>query len=189
MYPQSAAVRVYQRALRMNPQTVTLLTRTSTSTPGGSDTYTAYTLYRATFRDLTLDERTMLGMTLADVAKVWTLYHLDLVQASAPDPQLTYAIADQTAAALTGSITSGSQVVTGLSSTSALTPGMVCVGTGIPNATQIQTVDSATQVTLRAAATATNTGASLVFGKLWEAINVSVQIMDAAYLCTTKLAR
>lgn len=54
----------------------------------------------------------------------------------------------------TGTLTSGSAVVTGLSATSDLLAGTPCVGTGIPSGTTISSLDSSSQVTLSAAATA-----------------------------------
>lgn len=62
----------------------------------------------------------------------------------------------------TGTTTSGSAVVTGLT-TSALAGAVFVSGTGIPPETFVQSIDSASQVTLTAAATATG-AASLTFG-------------------------
>lgn len=66
---------------------------------------------------------------------------------------------------MTGSITSGSAVVTGLSSTAALKQGMI-VGsaTNLSLPTYILSIDSATQVTLSAPATGTAASQSIVFG-------------------------
>lgn len=56
---------------------------------------------------------------------------------------------------LTGTLTEGSPIVTGLSSTAALTAGIFAVtGDGIPGAARLASVDSATQVTLTERATA-----------------------------------
>ena len=69
---------------------------------------------------------------------------------------------------LTGTITRGSQVVTGLSSTTLLATGMVAtgaVGAGIATiANTIASVDSGTQVTLSLNSVATTTGATIIFG-------------------------
>lgn len=65
---------------------------------------------------------------------------------------------------LTGNTTISSAVVTGISSTASITAGMVATGTGIPSETLVVSVDSATQVTLGTAATATATGIGLSFG-------------------------
>lgn len=56
---------------------------------------------------------------------------------------------------LTGTTTEDSQVVTGLSSTTGLSTNFMVIGTGINQDTYVQSVDSATQVTLTQAATAT----------------------------------
>lgn len=65
---------------------------------------------------------------------------------------------------LTGTLTSGSAVITGLSSTSRLGAGLTVTGTGVVSPqvsvtppTTIVSVDSATQVTMSAAATASGT--------------------------------
>ncbi|MEI7862463.1 MAG: hypothetical protein WCJ21_07525, partial [Planctomycetota bacterium] len=68
-----------------------------------------------------------------------------------------------TANPLTGNTTRTSAVVTNVSSTSALAPGMLVSGTGISAGTTIRSVDSATQITLSAPATATGTGVALAF--------------------------
>lgn len=62
----------------------------------------------------------------------------------------------------TGATTSGSAIVTGLSATSDLFAGMPVEGVGVPPGTTVLTVDSASQVTLSANATATG-GPSLRF--------------------------
>lgn len=56
-----------------------------------------------------------------------------------------------------GTTTVGSPVVTGISSTSALSPGDTITGTGIPAGATIKSVDSATQITLNENATAAGT--------------------------------
>jgi hypothetical protein len=58
---------------------------------------------------------------------------------------------------LTGSTTNASAVVTGISSTAGLRAGDAVTGTGIPVSTTILSVNSSTQVTLSANATATGT--------------------------------
>jgi hypothetical protein len=63
----------------------------------------------------------------------------------------------------TGDITNTSAVITNIGDTSALRAGMRAVGTGIPADTTIVTIDSGTQVTLSAAATATNTAEPIEF--------------------------
>lgn len=64
----------------------------------------------------------------------------------------------------TGDTSSGSAVVTNLSDTSGLEAGDAVSGSGIPDGTIINTVDSATQITLSNNATATATGVTLYFG-------------------------
>lgn len=66
---------------------------------------------------------------------------------------------------LTGDVTSGSAIVTGLSSTSSIAAAMVAVGNYIPVGTTVVSVDSSTQVTLSAAATGTATASSMYFGQ------------------------
>lgn len=68
---------------------------------------------------------------------------------------------------LTGDITSGSAIITGISSTSGLAADIWGVqATGLPNAAQIVSVDSSTQITLDRPATASTTGATLTIGKI-----------------------
>lgn len=54
---------------------------------------------------------------------------------------------------LTGTITSGSAVVTGLSTTANIGPNYIVSGTGIPDGTRVASIDSSTQVTLDTNAT------------------------------------
>ena len=68
---------------------------------------------------------------------------------------------DQT---LTGSYSSGSKVVTGLSSTANLAVGMRVTGTNIAGSSTIQSIDSATQITLNNNTTGAGSGTSLGFG-------------------------
>lgn len=65
---------------------------------------------------------------------------------------------------LAGSISSGAAVVTGLSSTASLVAGMPAVHADVPHQTTISTVDSTTQVTLSANATAAVSAETIVFG-------------------------
>jgi autotransporter-associated beta strand protein len=64
---------------------------------------------------------------------------------------------------VSGGTSANSQTVT-MNSTVGLMPGMTITGTGIPAGTFIQTVDSATSVTLSQAATADNTGLTFTAG-------------------------
>lgn len=67
---------------------------------------------------------------------------------------------------VTGNVTDGSAVVTGISSTSGLEVGWIVSNYSyFPTETAIVTIDSATQVTLSNVATATSTAVSLPFGQ------------------------
>jgi hypothetical protein len=70
--------------------------------------------------------------------------------------QLTYSVtwADTTTKSMTGTLTSGSPTVTGLSSTTGLFAGDSVTGTGIAAGTTIASVDSSSQITLSQKATA-----------------------------------
>jgi hypothetical protein len=60
-----------------------------------------------------------------------------------------------------GNTTSGSAVISGLTNTSKMDVGMQVSGTGIPVGAEIESVDSATQITLTDNATATSTGVAI----------------------------
>jgi hypothetical protein len=62
------------------------------------------------------------------------------------------------------SITNGSNIITGISSTACLEVGWSVQGTGIPSGAAITSIDSPSQVHITANATATNAAASLLFG-------------------------
>lgn len=64
---------------------------------------------------------------------------------------------------VTGDTSIGSPIIINMSSTTGLATGQLCTGTGIPANARILTVDSATQVTLDANATATNSAVALRF--------------------------
>lgn len=79
--------------------------------------------------------------------------------------QTEWQIAIEAPTTLTGTLTSGSKVVTGLSSTAGLTAGIYAVsGTYLTQATRLASVDSATQVTLTQPAMASDT-VSLIFAR------------------------
>lgn len=65
----------------------------------------------------------------------------------------------------TGTSASGSAALTGLSSTANLDTTFMVSGTGIPNDTYVQSVDSGSQVTLSNNATASGSGVTFTFGK------------------------
>lgn len=67
----------------------------------------------------------------------------------------------------TGTVTQGSAVITNIPSTAGVGAGTWAVaGVGIPNAAQIQSVDSATQITLNIPCTISGTLVSLAFGQI-----------------------
>lgn len=67
---------------------------------------------------------------------------------------------------LTGNLTSGSPVITNISNTAGIVANKWGVsGTGIPYASRVQSVDSATQVTMDSNATASGTAIALIFGQ------------------------
>lgn len=91
MVPEVVKYRIWALALRQNPQTATYAPRVSSTTASGSDTFpTTYNLLRVTYRPSTLDELALVGATLADQYAVWVICQVDLDQAGAPTPQLTY---------------------------------------------------------------------------------------------------
>lgn len=63
----------------------------------------------------------------------------------------------------TGTTSSGSAIVTAIASTTGVIAGQLVLGIGIPASTTVLSVDSATQVTLSANATASNVGTTLEF--------------------------
>jgi hypothetical protein len=65
----------------------------------------------------------------------------------------------------TGTIASGSQVITAIPSTAALDTTYMVVGGGFPNATFIQSVDSGTQITATQKATVTGSAQTIYFQK------------------------
>ena len=105
MLPQIVRYRIWDLALRMNPQTATYSARVSTPTPGGTDTFWSYGLQRLVYRELNSDEIQMAGITLDDVYKVWTICQVDLDNATplsanvgtmpAPTPQISYELTIQ----------------------------------------------------------------------------------------------
>lgn len=77
-----------------------------------------------------------------------------------------YRVSDATVTSVTGDTTNTSAVVTNVSSTTGLYSGQPISGTGIPASTRILTVDSATQITMTANATATNAGVTITVTRL-----------------------
>jgi hypothetical protein len=63
----------------------------------------------------------------------------------------------------TGTTVLDSETVSGMSDTTNLTAGMIVSGTGIADFTEIESVDSGTQITLNMPATAAGTGTTLTF--------------------------
>lgn len=77
-----------------------------------------------------------------------------------------------TGTVMNGTTTNASAVITGLSSTVGLTPGMPVTGTGIGSGARVKTVDSGTQVTLTVNSTASGT-VSLIFKVPWDIYRAS----------------
>jgi len=77
--------------------------------------------------------------------------------------EYTFTVVGYTGA--TGNITTGSTIVSGISSTSNMLAGQIIGGNGIPNQSRIVSVDSSTQITMDLAATGTATGIDLTNGK------------------------
>lgn len=72
----------------------------------------------------------------------------------------------------TGNLTNTSPIILAVSSTSGLVVGQGISGTGIPASIRILSIDSATQITMNANATATNTGVTVtrtILGKIIDA--------------------
>lgn len=78
-------------------------------------------------------------------------------QLSSLDFSTAVALGTVTPVALTGTIDGSTAVITGLSSTALLVPGMVASGTGVFSGSTILTIDSSTQVTLSHVTTAPET--------------------------------
>lgn len=87
----------------------------------------------------------------------------------------------------TGTLTSGSASVTGLSDTTNLIPGQVVAGTGVPTNTTIESIDSLTSITLSANATANGTPA-LTFAAQFTAVRKYAPILDRQQLSTLKVS-
>lgn len=66
----------------------------------------------------------------------------------------------------TGTLTSGSAVITGIPSTASLSTLFQVVGIGVNNASYVDSVDSGTQVTMSQVATSSGTGVTLTFSKV-----------------------
>jgi hypothetical protein len=86
-----------------------------------------------------------------------------------------------TGTVLTGTTVSASAVITGLSSTTGLVPGMPVTGTGIGASARIKTVDSSTQVTLTVNSTA-SASVSITFKVPWDIYRAS----DGTWVGTVK---
>jgi hypothetical protein len=75
-----------------------------------------------------------------------------------PTPQETSVVTT-----VTGNLTNGSRIVTNLSSTAGISKHDFVTGTGLPAGARVESIDSATQVTLTDAAVANGTNQSLTF--------------------------
>jgi hypothetical protein len=65
----------------------------------------------------------------------------------------------------TGNTTSGSKVISGMSSTTGIVAGYYVSGTGIPTGARVQSVDSSTQITITGTASATGTAVTLTINQ------------------------
>lgn len=83
MLSSSAQLRLYNLALRMNPQQGTFYSRVA---PGLTPATGGYTLYRATFKEV--DRSVTQPGALRKTVGEWTFYALDLGQAGAPNPKI-----------------------------------------------------------------------------------------------------
>src|SRR6185437_14088704 len=92
MYPEVVKYRLWNLALRMNPQAAVYGVRTSTTQPDGTDTFTSYNLTRVTYRELTNAEMNLAQATFADLWRVWVIYQPDLDQSRAPSPVPLYTL-------------------------------------------------------------------------------------------------
>src|SRR6185312_5727193 len=90
MYPQIVKYRLWNLALRMNPQAAVYGVRTVATAPGEADTFTDYNLLRVTYRELTNDELIIASLDVSDQAKMWTIYQVDLDLSGAPVPAISY---------------------------------------------------------------------------------------------------
>lgn len=70
----------------------------------------------------------------------------------------------------TGTLSNGSAVVTGITNTINISPGLAVSGTGIPANTTVLSVDSATQITLSANATATGAQSLTYTGTVYDPV-------------------
>jgi hypothetical protein len=75
-----------------------------------------------------------------------------------PTPQETSVVTT-----VTGNLTNGSRIVTNMSSTAGISKHDFVTGTGLPAGARVESIDSATQVTLTDAAVANGTNQSLTF--------------------------
>lgn len=93
MLPEVVKYRLWNLALRMNPQQPIYAPRVSASAPGTPDTFPAqYQLLRVTYRELTLDELTFMQASVNDQYRVWIITQVDLDQSGAPPPAMTYTL-------------------------------------------------------------------------------------------------
>ena len=90
MKPQILKYRLWRQAARRDPQPATYNVRIASATDTGSDTFTSYALLRVVYDPQTQDQFLGGGVGLADQYRTWIIYQVDLDNASAPAPQLTY---------------------------------------------------------------------------------------------------
>jgi len=93
-------------------------------------------------------------VTVADQLKITTPNSMPTVASGAAITAARLSLTSQFATTASGTLANGSAIVTGLASTSTLLAGMLVSGMGIPVGATILSVDSPTQITLSANATA-----------------------------------
>lgn len=116
---------------------------------GGAEKYQRASLTAVAWENKKASNVVRSGLLAADSAVVYVPFSLG---ASHVNP-----VAFLATTILTGATTSGSKVISGLSSTAGLQAGMAITGTGIGAGSVIATIDSTTQVTGTVNSTATGT--------------------------------
>jgi hypothetical protein len=140
MLPQRIRYRLWNLALRLNPQPATYGVRTAASAgPGATDTFTFYNLLRVTYRELTLQELALRKAEVNDTFRVYVIYQADLDQAGiqvgmptgAPLPAMTYTLAFSDGSTWTIESVKGVAVQQAWECTCRLEPNVAAVQTGI----------------------------------------------------------
>lgn len=90
MIPEVIKYRLWNLALRKNPQTATYKIRASSSTVGTADTFTSYNLLRVCYQPPKLDQLTFLRAMPGTQYATWTILQVDLDNSGAPNPAISY---------------------------------------------------------------------------------------------------